>query len=83
MALTGCASSTGSGEPPRLEPINALLMQGCARPVRIPDRQLAGGDIARLWAQDRGALATCADRQQRLVDAITDRDARLSMTKGR
>lgn len=81
LALTGCVTSTGSSEPPRIEAINAALTKACGRPVHIPERDLNGSEISRLWAQDRGELATCANRQKALAEAIEDRDRRLTSTR--
>lgn len=49
----------------------ASLKAPCQSPVQIPDTDLTGTAIARLWAKDRTALGDCGARHQALAEATT------------
>ena len=73
-ALTACAASTGSGSPPRLDPVDLVLTRPCELPVPLPARDLTDREVVRLWGTDRKHLVDCANRHQAHVGAIRIRD---------
>lgn len=58
------------------------LTAQCARPFDLRGYQgLSGGEVERIWAVDRDALADCADRKTALQRFYTERDAALADAK--
>ena len=76
--LTACAASTGSGSPPRLDPVDLVLTRPCERPVPLPNRDLTDREVVRLWGTDRKHLVDCGHRHRAHVQAIETRDGLIS-----
>ncbi|MCS0459961.1 anaerobic dehydrogenase [Rhizobium favelukesii] len=57
---------------------DSALVQKCAGPVDIGDKELTQADLERLWISDRQRLLTCVRRHLALVGFYADRDAGLS-----
>jgi len=74
LAVTGCGFSIGSVEPPEIADLPEEFAEDCARPIRIPERDLTEGESIRGWAQDRKNLSDCGDLHSQTVDWIQNRD---------
>jgi hypothetical protein len=46
------------------------LTRPCARPVRLPERDLTGQEGEVLWGRDRAALVACGSQAAGLTDWI-------------
>jgi len=76
--LGACAASIQSStEPPRLVDAPARLQEACAKPLRLPDRELTQADVEKYWLRDRQALLACGMTKQALLDYYLNRDALL------
>jgi len=64
--------------PPRLTKPDSTLLQKCAGPVDLGDKELTQADVERLWISDRQRLLTCVRRHLALRDFYADRDAGLT-----
>ena len=73
-AQTACAASTGSGSPPRIDPVDGALTRLCERPAKLPDRDLSEAEVVRLWGTDRKNLVDCGHRHSAHVAAVETRD---------
>lgn len=84
LVLPGCVALTRSDRlvvppvAPRLVAPDSALVQKCAGPVDIGDKELTQADLERLWISDRQRLLTCVRRHLALVGFYADRDAGLS-----
>jgi hypothetical protein len=58
---------------PQLAQADSRLTKDCEPPVTIPK----GGNVGKLWIQDRIALVECGLGKKALVGFYKDRDARL------
>lgn len=63
LILSGCGGLIGSkpDPAPEIKPAPSLL-QPCAQPVTIPEKDLTDQEIEVMWGRDRRALRVCADR---------------------
>ena len=82
LALTGCASSTGSAGRPALSDPPAVLTRDCDDPVAVSAGPGAGAGmgqtrVVELWAQDRAALVSCKARHGGLRTFYGVRDVAL------
>lgn len=67
LALTGCASSTGSAVRPSLADPPAGLTRVCDDPVTLAGlADLDQATVVTVWARDRAALTTCKRRHSGL-----------------
>ena len=64
--LAGCNALTATEPAPRPSPPPSLT-KSCARPVRLPERDLSGQEGEILWGRDRAALAACGSQLGGLV----------------
>lgn len=84
LALPACSVSTRSANfvvppaPPRLVAPDSALLQKCAGPVDIGDKELTQARLEELWITDRQRLLTCVRRHLALRDFYADRDGGLS-----
>jgi hypothetical protein len=82
--LTGCAGSISfDGAPPRRLATKAAqppagLEKPCAKPARLPVRDLSAGEVERHWGKDRVALRECGARHDAHVKWRRNRDAKLA-----
>jgi len=53
-------------------------LSGCDDPLRLPNAPLSRGDVERLWARDRAALARCGANLDALVSYYEDLARRLA-----
>ncbi len=81
VALTKSANLVVPPVPPRLTKPDSALVQKCAGPVDLGDKELTQADVERLWITDRQRLLTCVRRHLALRDFYADRDGRLAVTK--
>lgn len=73
LYLPACSASIDrSIEPavPERPKVDEALKRPAPRPAAIPDRDLTGEEVARLWFADRRALGICRIRHGGLVDAV-------------
>lgn len=76
--LGACAASIQSStEPPRLVDAPARLQEACAKPLRLPDRELSQSEVEEYWLRDRQALIDCGLTKQALLDYYLNRDSLL------
>ena len=84
LALPACSVSTRSANLvvppplPRLTAPDSALVQKCAGPVDLGDKELTQARLEELWITDRHRLLTCARSHMALRDFYADRDAGLS-----
>lgn len=78
LALTACADSIGSVEPPKLIPAPVALTTSCERPVQLPESVLTQADVESFWLRDRAELVTCGERLEALRDFYISRDNLIS-----
>ena len=45
-------------------------VQACARPQRLPARDLSQAEVARYWARDRAALKMCEAKRVAAVESL-------------
>jgi hypothetical protein len=66
--LGSCAHSAPSGVPAGFSPAPEVLLRPCDGPQLLTDSShelgLSAAEAARLWGQDRFALARCASRHR-------------------
>jgi hypothetical protein len=74
LAVTACAGSTPSIEPPKLAAVDRELAKDCDNPTILPDRELTQAEAERYWAQDRFKLVVCRDRHRETIRFFTFRD---------
>ncbi len=84
LMLGACAASIESVNPkpielaqPQAQPPD-VLRKPCRRPNELPDRDLAAGEVERLWSTERAALANCAALHQGALDFYQTRDRKLA-----
>lgn len=78
-ALTACAASTATVEPPNLGPaLNADLARPCPKPVTLPERDLLQAEAEEYWDKDRAALRDCGKRLGIVTTYYKDRDGALA-----
>lgn len=75
--MSCAASGPAPVSPDALRPPPPSLLQPCERPLDLGEGPLPAGDVARLWALDRGRLTLCADRLDAVLDFYAERDAAL------
>ena len=82
--LPACVALTRSDRlvvppiPPHLVGPDSVLVQKCAGPIDIGEKELTQAELERLWITDRKRMLTCIRRHLALVDFYADRDAGLS-----
>lgn len=65
-------------KPINIRPVTGGLEAPCPRPVKRPDGAVDMDRALSLWARDRASLVTCYHRHDDYVDAVAERDRKLS-----
>jgi hypothetical protein len=67
LFLSGCGTFNASTAYVELPP---SLLERCAGPVLLPERDLTRAEVVRWWGQDRASLLACASRHAGLASAV-------------
>lgn len=68
--VASCSTSTPFVKGPDLADLDPALLQDCADPVLLPDRDLTLPEGTEGWATDRSSLVYCRDSKKALVSTI-------------
>lgn len=69
----GCGGSTKLDNPGLRATLDSKLIEKCARPVKLPNRELTQLDVERFWAKDRAELIKCGLTKEKLVAIVKQR----------
>lgn len=76
LTLTPIASafllaSCGVSAPVRPLPPPPSLVEPCAAPVALPERDVTQGEVETWWGRDRSALRACGEKHAALAAYVT------------
>ena len=79
LALPACGGLTPSliNEGPRLNDAPDELHNPCAKPLRLPERELTQAEVESFWLRDRENLIACGLDKEALLEFYLTRDAGL------
>lgn len=72
LALAACSGSIVSTDGTKLTAADSSVTGPCARPVKLPNRDLSQADVERYWSRDRANLVRCAGEKAEVVRYYDD-----------